>query len=129
MAKSVRDANSIRDRENEIVFAGERAARGQAHTQELIIAAIHFEQFTGAAVDLLANRAPKFHLMSLAFSIGTEADGFRAKRKDDGAGLFFQWPTQDAASGDAAADFSAQQICLPDELRCVSRRGVRIDFA
>ena len=35
MAKSIHDANGIRDRENKFVFAGERTARGEAHAQEL----------------------------------------------------------------------------------------------
>jgi hypothetical protein len=89
MAMSARDANSIRDRENKIVFAGDWTACGQAHAQELIRAAIYFEQFAGATVDLLANPGAKFHFMSLAFTVGREANRFGTKRKDRGAVSFF----------------------------------------
>ena len=126
---SVRDADSIRDRENKIVFASEWAARGQSHAQKLIGAAIDFEQFAGAAVDLLANGGAKFYFVDLAFAVRAEANRFGTKRKDRGAVSFFQWPAQDAAGGDAAANFTAEQIGLADELRCVGRGGVRVDFA
>ncbi len=60
---------------------------------------------------------------------GAEANRFRPQGKDDGAVGFFQRPAQDAARGDAAANFAAQEICLADELRGVSGGGVRVDFA
>src|SRR5271169_2881817 len=104
---SVRDADSIRDRENKIMFAGERAAGGKAHAQKLIGAAVHLEQFAGAAVDLLADSGAKFYFIDLAFAVRAEANRFRPQRKDHGAVLFFQWPAQDAAGGDAAANFAA----------------------
>src|SRR5271168_2092169 len=129
MARSVRDADSVRDRENKIVLAGERAASGQAHPQELIGAANHFEQFAGAAVDLLTDSGAKFDFIDLAFAVGTEANCFRPQRKDQRAVRFFQWPAQEAACGDATENSAAQQICLADELRGVSRRGMRVNFA
>lgn len=126
---SVRDADSIRDRENKIVFASDWAASWQSHSQKLIGAAIYFEQFASAAVDLLTNRGVKFYFVDLAFAVRAEANRFGTKRKDRGAVSFFQWPAQDAAGGDAAANFTVEQIGLADELRCISRRGARIDFA
>src|SRR5271154_6777992 len=107
MAMSVRDADSIRDRENKVVFASDWAARGQSHAQELASSAIYFEQFAGAAVDLLANGSVKFHFVDLAFAVWAEANCFGTKRKDRGAVGFFQGPAQDAAGGDATANFTA----------------------
>src|SRR5271163_4798707 len=97
MAMSVRDADGVRDRENKIMFTGQRATSGQSHAQELIGAAIHFEQFAGAAVNLLADRGAKFYFVDLAFTVLAEANRFRPQRKESGAVCFFQWPAQDAA--------------------------------
>src|SRR5580658_2006573 len=108
MAKSVRDADSIRDRENKVVFAGERAAGGQAYPQELPGTAIHFEQLAGATVDLLADSGAEFYFVDLAFTVRAEANRFRPQRKDHRAVFFFQRPAQDAARCDAAANFAKQ---------------------
>ena len=89
------------------MFTGKRTACGQAHAQELIGAAIYLEQFAGAAVNLLADSGAKFYFVSLAFTVGAEANRFGPQRKDRGAILFFQWPAQDAAGSDAAANFAA----------------------
>src|SRR5208282_6546429 len=129
MAMSVCDADGVRDRENKIVFACQRAACRQAHAQELATAAIHFEKLAGTAVDLLADSGAKFHFVDLAFAVRRKANRFWPQRKDHGAVRFFQRPAQDATRGDAAADFAAQEIRLPDELSSVSRRRARVDFA
>src|SRR5580704_9453278 len=129
MTKSIRYADSIRDEENKVVFACERSARGKAHAQELAGPAIHFEQFAGAAEDLLANGGAKLYFVILAFTVRAEADRFRPKRKKCGSVRFFYWPAQQAARCNAAANFATEQICLPDELRGVGRGGTRVDFS
>src|SRR6266481_5406812 len=129
MAKSVGDADGVRDREDKIEFLSERAARGQPDAQELACSAIHFEQFAGAAVDLLADGGLKFHFIGLALTVRTEANRFRPKRKESGRVRFFEGPAQGAAVCDAAADFATEQIGLPDELCGVSRHRTLIDFA
>src|SRR5258708_4996444 len=50
---SFMNADGVRDRENKVVFAGKRSARGNTHAQELAVATIHFEQFTRATEELL----------------------------------------------------------------------------
>src|SRR6266404_3683075 len=115
--------------ENEFVRAGERASCGNSGAQDLIAAAIDFEELAGAAVKLLADDSSKTRDTSGILARACEANRLGTQRKEGGTGDFRSLPLQCAAADDAIVDFTAEQIGLSDELCGVSGGGARINVA
>jgi len=108
---------------------GKRSARGNTHAQELAAAAIHFQQFTRAAEELLAEVRRGTARFPEEPQHRGETDGLRAQGEDGGTTWASCGPLQGAAPGRAIHDFAPQQIGLADELGGVRRGGMRVDLA
>src|SRR2546429_3842327 len=124
-----RDASGVAKRKDKVLFAGKRTAYRDTHAQRLAVAAIHFQQFARTAVELLAHRCTKAYLAGLALIVGTNANRFRAKRKNHRTIGLVRGPAQRTARDHATANFPAKQIRLTDELGSVGGGGMRINLA
>src|SRR5580704_2242887 len=123
------DANRVRGGERKLMFAAKRAASGNPSAQYLRCAAIDFEQFAGAAIDLLADRPAKTDAGRGARRVDGQLNRFWPKRVENCAIGCGRLPDQRTASRCATVNVSSQQVCLPDKLRCVGRGWVCVDFA
>src|SRR6266404_595729 len=111
------------------MLTGERTSGGNSGTQDLIAAAIDFEQLAGAAVDLLPNGSVEMYGVRKLERSNTEVNRFGSKREDSGTVSQRRFPLQRAATNHAIIDFASKQIGLSNELRRIRGGGARIDFA
>src|SRR3981189_1821192 len=114
-------AHGISSGENKFVYAAELTACGNSGAQALIFAAVDFQEFAGAGVNLLADGSSKPHDTSGIILAAREVNRFRAQRKRCRAASFECVPLQEAAARHAIINFAAEQIRLSDELRSVGR--------
>src|SRR6266849_10731060 len=111
------DANGVYGGKYKYVFAAERPARRNSRAQHLTVAAVDFQQFACAAIDLLADHGAEAHGVSCRCAVDRQLDGFRPERIKSGAVGRGSCPTQRAGASDATAHVALQQVGLSNELR------------
>ena len=70
------------------MFAGERVACRNPRAQDLVFAAIDFQELARAAVNLLTDGSSKAHDIGGTNASGREVNRFGAKGEECGAGSF-----------------------------------------
>src|SRR6266852_5546198 len=110
------------------MLAGEMTSRGNSGTQDLIAAAIDFEQLAGATVNLLPDASAEMYGVLELERRHCEVNRFGSKREEGGAVGSRGFPLQRSVTNHAIADFAAKQIGLSNELGGVSGGRTRINF-
>src|ERR1700676_4259945 len=73
--------NGVIGSENEFVFAGERATRGNSGSQDLVWPAVDFKHIAGATINLLANDRTETHRARTLKRCLRQSDRFWPKRR------------------------------------------------
>src|ERR1700704_6644083 len=110
-------AHGISSGKNKFAYASERTPCRNSGAQALVFPAVDFQEFAGAAINLLADGSSKPHDTSGTMLAACEVNRFRAQRKQCRAASFGCFPLQNAAPCHAIINFAAEQIRLSDELR------------